>query len=300
MALERAAMLVTGCRAERVLVEDGRAVGIEARALADGRTLRVRARAVVLACGALLTPVFLMRQRLLRHSPQLGRNLTIHPAIAATGLFDEEARAFDAIPQGYCVDEFHDDGILMEGCTAPLGDGGTLFNLVGRELIEVMEAYDRVASFGAMVAEKRGAGRVRLLPGGRVLIQYRVTAAVRERLQRAMVSIGEIFFAAGASRVFPAMHGIKEFRSLDELRAFARRRVSARDFSLTAYHPLGTCRIGVGPADSVLDAEHHVHEVPGLYVVDGSSLPCSPAVNPQITIMALATRPAERLAARLL
>jgi choline dehydrogenase-like flavoprotein len=48
--------------------------------------------------------------------------------------------------------------------------------------------------------------------------------------------------------------------------------------------------------DSVIDRDHQCHAVPGLFVVDGSSVPTSLGVNPQMTIMALATRAAERIA----
>jgi len=49
----------------------------------------------------------------------------------------------------------------------------------------------------------------------------------------------------------------------------------------------------------VVDPDHQVHDVPGLYVVDGSSVPSPPGVNPQVTIMAMATRAAEKIAGAL-
>lgn len=299
MALERSALLVTAARAESVRIENGRAAGIEARAVDGSRRLRVRARAVVLACGTLLTPPLLMRQGLLRDNPHLGRHLTIHPAIGATGTFEEEVKAYNSIPQGYCVDEFARDGIMLEGGSASLDTGGSMFNLVGRELIDVMERYDRIASFGAMVCEHRGAGRVRLLPGGRTLTEYWVSEDVRERLQRAMVAIGRILFTAGATRVYPTMTGVRSFASPAELDSFARSRPRARDFLLTAYHPLGTCRVGRDAASGVVDTDHQAFGLPGLYICDGGNVPTSPEVNPQVTIMAMATRAAERLAGRL-
>ena len=73
-------------------------------------------------------------------------------------------------------------------------------------------------------------------------------------------------------------------------------RVRPRDLTLMAFHPLGTARAGGDPARSVLDAELQVRGTPGLYVCDGSAVPTSLGVNPQITIMALATRLAHRLA----
>src|SRR6185437_5642793 len=61
----------------------------------------------------------------------------------------------------------------------------------------------------------------------------------------------------------------------------------ARAFEISAYHPLGTARMGRDPARSVVGADHQVHDTPGCYVVDGSVVPSSPAVNPQVTIMTL-------------
>ena len=76
-------------------------------------------------------------------------------------------------------------------------------------------------------------------------------------------------------------------------------RLKARDFELTAYHPLGTARMGHDPRTSVVDTDLQAHDLPGLHICDGSVIPTSPAVNPQMTIMALAMRAARRLAERL-
>jgi len=292
-ALQRGAMVATGVEVTRVLIEEGRAVGVEGRVVGSGRKVRVRAEAVVMACGALITPAFLMRQGLLPDNPALGRNLTIHPAIAVNALFDEEIRGWEAIPQGYCVDEFHRDGVLMEGSSLQLDGGATSLHLVGRRLMDVMESYDRLAQFGAMISERTSSGRVFLGPGRRPMTYYWLTRDDLSRLQRAIVQIGRIFFAAGATRVFPTVLGWPELRSPSELEAFGKARIEARDVLITAYHPLGTCRVGHDPSQSVTDLSHQVHGVRGLYIVDGSSLPASPTVNPQVTIMAMATRAAD-------
>jgi choline dehydrogenase-like flavoprotein len=57
--------------------------------------------------------------------------------------------------------------------------------------------------------------------------------------------------------------------------------------------------MGRDPATSVVGPDHQVHDVEGLYVVDGAAVPTSLGVNPQVTIMALATRAAEKIAAAL-
>jgi choline dehydrogenase-like flavoprotein len=60
-------------------------------------------------------------------------------------------------------------------------------------------------------------------------------------------------------------------------------------------HQCGTCRFGSDPASSVLDSLCRAHDVENLYVVDGSFLPSSSAINPTLTIVAQALRVGEHL-----
>jgi choline dehydrogenase-like flavoprotein len=57
-----------------------------------------------------------------------------------------------------------------------------------------------------------------------------------------------------------------------------------------AFHPLGTCRMADSADNGVVNQRHEVFGTPGLYVCDGSVIPTSLGVNPQLTIMAFATR----------
>ena len=298
-ALENGAMLLTGVRAERVLLDpDGRAVGFDARALKTGHAIKIRARATVLACGTLLTPILLQRQGLHKGSRHVGRNLSIHPATTVSALFDEEIRGYAAIPQGYCVDQFHREGILMMGASAPIDLAPAQYAFAGRKLMEVMDAYERVVNFGVMV-EDAGRGRVR--PGlfGRPLITYRLGREERVRLRDGVAALCRIFFAAGAREVYPALHGHRVLRSTNDVEQLEASTPRAIDWLLTAFHPLGTCRMATSPEHGVVSASNEVFGVPGLYIADGSVVPSAAAVNPQVTIMALATRAADLLAERL-
>ena len=67
---------------------------------------------------------------------------------------------------------------------------------------------------------------------------------------------------------------------------------AAGDLLLTSYHPLGTCRMGRDPKTSVVDLDHETHDVKGLFIVDASVVSGPLGVNPQLTIMAVATRAA--------
>ena len=296
LALRAGAELFTGARAERVIVEGGRAVGVVARS-ASGRTLTVRARAVVVSCGSLITPTFLERNRLAGGSGQLGRNLSIHPAAGALAEFDEPIESWKGVPQSLAIEEFHDDGILFEGAATPIEFTAALMPQLGRRLVDMCERFDRIASFGLMVSDT-SRGRVRLL-GGRPVVTYMLNDADVARLHRGLGILARVYFAAGARTVMMPVHGFPELRGAGDLARFDAATLRASDLELSAYHPLGTARLGPDPRSSVVDAEHQVHGTPGLYVVDGAAVPSSLGVNPQVTIMALATRAAERLAARL-
>ncbi len=297
-ALQRGAMLYTGVRAERVLFEDGRAVGIEGRSVEGGHRLRVRATATVVSCGTLITPAFLQRQGLHKGRPHIGHHLSIHPASTVSALFDDDILGYTSIPQGYCIDEFQREGILPMGASAPIDMGASQFNFVGRQLMDVMENYDRVASFGVMVSD-RSRGRVRLGPDGRPVVLYWFGRRERDLLQRGMAIVSRVFLAAGAREVYPALHGHRVLRDAADLERMERARTAAADYLLTAFHPLGTCRMAPDPRRGAVSANNELFGLPGLYVADGSVVPSSVGVNPQVTIMALATRAADVLADRL-
>ena len=60
-------------------------------------------------------------------------------------------------------------------------------------------------------------------------------------------------------------------------------------------HLVGGCRMGADPEHSVVDSDHRVWELPNLFVADGSVMATQGSANPALTIMALASRLAERL-----
>jgi hypothetical protein len=244
-----------------------------------------------------MTPLLLAKNGVVRH-PMLGRNLSIHPATKVMSVFDEDIDMSRGIPQGYGIDTYAEEGIMFEGASTPLDVTAIAVPWIGAKFVEVMEAYRHVATFGFMIKDT-SRGSVRAGPGGSPLIFYDMNADDTRRMQRGLAILCEVFLAAGARRVLPFVAGLDEVRSMADVSALRTRKLAPSDVEVTAFHPLGTCRIGSDPRTSVLGPEHETHAVERLFVTDGSAVPSSLGVNPQMTIMAMALRAAEGIDARL-
>jgi choline dehydrogenase-like flavoprotein len=278
------ATIVTGADVRAIGVAGGRARGVDAR-LQDGARLEVRAPTVIVAAGTVHTPGLLERNELGRGSGQLGRNLSLHPATAAFAGMDEVVDMAHGVPQSFYIDEFASEGIMLEGIAGPPAHAAMALPLSGRRHAEAMADYRRLAQFGLMVSDS-SRGRVRSV-GGRPLIRYDLDDADLARFRGGLARLEQLFRAAGAREVYlPLPHGVRPAR--------ARR----RDLKLMAFHPLGTARADARPSHGVVDGDLAVHGVEGVYVADGSVVPSSLGVNPQLTIMGLATRLAFHLLGR--
>ncbi len=302
-ALMKGAQLITAAHVDTVDIVAGRARGVTATLgpkRADGKRPRlvVKASAVVVACGALNTPLLLGRSKACRTSGMLGKNLSLHPASKVFALFDERVDQWKGIPQGVTIDHFADEGLLFEGGSVPFDIAALGVSWTGTRYTELMEQYPHLATFGFMIQD-HSRGSVRSGLRGSPLIQYHLEERDVARMQRGFEILCEVFQKAGARRVLPLIVGSDEVNTELDLAALKRRKLAPGDFEVTAFHPLGTCRIGADPQRSCLGPEHEAHDVEALYVCDGSAIPSSLGVNPQMTIMAMALRAAEIIDRRL-
>ncbi|MCZ7686699.1 MAG: GMC oxidoreductase [Sandaracinaceae bacterium] len=115
-------------------------------------------------------------------------------------------------------------------------------------------------------------------------------------MHRALVVSGEMCWAAGARAVYPTNIPMPVIEDRAAWKRFTELELSASDLMLTSYHPLGSCKMGRDPKTSVVGLDHQAHDLPGFFIVDGSTVPGPLGVNPQVTIMAMATRAAEQIA----
>jgi len=284
------ARIIAQARAERVLHEHGRTVGVRARR-PDGTALDVLADTVVVAAGATETPLLLRRSGLGAH-PRLGRNLALHPATMLAGRFDDDVVAWHGVLQSAAVDELH--GVLIEATSTPPGMGSMVFPGYGAELLGWLDRAPQIATFGAMVAD-RGVGAVSSVRG-ETLVRYNIAREDVDRLMAAMEAMGRLLFAAGAVEVLTGLPGAMTVTSLPALHD-ALRRSNPRSLHLAAFHPTGTAAAGADEQRCPVDGTGQLRGVDGVWVADASILPSCPEVNPQVSIMAVAQAVADEVKA---
>jgi choline dehydrogenase-like flavoprotein len=307
-ALHRGAEVIVRCFARRVLVEGGRAAGVEAAYLdpESGRSARVTVRAprVVVAAGALESPALLLRSGI--GGPAVGRNLRVHPCTAIFAEYDEDTRAWWGAPHAGLVDEFTDVedgyGFLIEATQYATGTAAAALPFVsGDEHKATMADYRHGATFIGLVRD-HGGGRITVDEEGQAVPWYSLDDPLDVRnTHRALHAQVRLHVAAGARRIQALAAGMPTWRVGDDVEAYSQRlaRVPLRagGFKLFAAHQMGTCRMGADRRDSVADPDGQLHDTPGVWIGDASAFPTSSGTNPMITVMALARRTGEAIAA---
>ena len=286
-AVAAGARLRAGVEAQRVLVDDGRAVGLacSAREAGRARPFAVRARrAVIAAGGALGTPELLLRSGL--GGPQVGRNFHIHPACWVGARYPEVVRGWEGVMQSFYIDQWEPQGVLLEATFTPLAFGGAWLAGTGAEHQRSLLEFDRVGSIGVHLSD-RSQGRVGLGNDGALRASYRLTRSDGDRIAFGIARAAEVHFAAGATEVYPNIPRIGTLKPGD-LAGFEATRIRPSELRLEAFHPMGTARIAADPRQGVCAPDGSVRGTEGLYVADASLFPTSVGVNPMMTIIAFA------------
>jgi choline dehydrogenase-like flavoprotein len=286
------ARLYSDFHVERILTKGARVAGVSGRIRnGDNRAPRgrftIHARRVVVAAGAYCTPLLLERSGIGRQSGQLGRNLTLHPSFRVMARFDERLEGWKGALQSAYSNDFEHERIIMNSLFVPPGVLAATMPGIGDAQGERADLIPHLAVFGGMVHDDAG-GRVHHLFGHRV-ITYRMSRIDGAAASRALSILAETFFAAGAREVYLPILGFGPVTA-DGLRKLDLNRVPRRRLECTSQHPLGTARMGVSAEHSVVGPDGESWELDDLFVADGSLIPTSLGVNPQETIMAMATR----------
>jgi len=300
------ARVLVRTRAERIVVAGDEARGVEART-ADGHRVTVRARAVVVAAGAIHTPALLRRSGL--RNREIGRALRLHPATGVFGLFDEDVRPWEGTLQAVYSDEHRDldgAGYGVKYETAPIHP--TLFAAFApwrsaAQYAEIASDLRRTGVVGVLLRD-HGEGEVRVGRDGWPVVRYRLTADDVAHVRTGLDGAARILEAAGARRIVSAHSRFVTYEPGRGSRERFLRDADACGYGAGrcvyySFHIMGSARMGGSASTSACNPEGVTWEARNLVVCDASTFPTAPGVNPMITVEATAHLNAAALAARL-
>jgi len=254
----------------------------------QGRERFQRAVAVAVAGYSIESPRLLLNSGLGNAFDQVGRYVMVQGAPQVAGRFPETLRQYKGPPPEISSEQFYETdaargfarGFSIQ-TISPLPIGWAEHVLAdghwGKALREYMRDYNHWTTLGSLSELLPLAGnRVTLadqhdehgIPVAR--FDYSLCDNDRANVAETKRTLTRILEAAGAQDILT-------------IERYA--------------HLVGGCRMGTSPEASVVDADHRVWGVPNLFVCDGSVMPTQGAANPALTIMALASRLADRLAA---
>lgn len=296
------AKIFAHCRAEKLVIQDKTARGVRGSIIdpSTGRKkyrFEIDAHIVVVSCGSLITPSFMKANGLKNRN--IGRNLQIHPAGRVVALMNEKIEGWKGVSQGAFIDNFEGEGIMMEGIFIHPSLMLAALPGAGKHHKEMAVKYPNIAAFGVMIHDSTS-GKVHKFAKGRAFI---ATYAIRkndiEKFKRGIAYTAKIFFAAGALKVFTPFSNMPELNSMKDVETLLNLRIKPNQMEMMAFHPLGTSRMARSPKLGAVNSEGESFEVKNLFVADGSIVPTSLGVNPQVTIMTLATLVAENISNKL-
>jgi len=303
----RGADLIVNCRAERILVEGGRAAGVEATYTdPDGATARVVVRApqVVVACGSLESPALLRRSGI--GGPAVGDYLRLHPVGGLLATHDEPQDAWWGPPQSALCHEFaqgpHGHGFLLEGAHHSMGIAAAATPWhSGRQHKQEMARLRNTSLLISLIRD-HGHGRVDVDAAGNAVTSYRLADELDvANFRTGLKAVARVQEAAGAQRIVALSRKPLAWSRGEDFDGFLRGleecSLAPHEHAVFSAHQMGSCRMGQDPATSVANPWGELHDTAGVWIGDASAFPTASGTNPMITIMALALRTSEAIAA---
>lgn len=316
----------------RVIVEDGRAVGVDAvvrEYIGEGfpiynrqyteRTIKVKSKAVVVAAGAIQTPAILLRSGL--HHPMIGKNLTLHPVLATSGIHSQnefksgmaQGVGMGVVVKGEKLARPEDKtwGVAVE--TPPVHPGIFGLSVPWDNPLSFRLSLLKYQKYSAFLAISRDHSKisnsVTINKDGEAVINYEVTPEDAKNLFHGLEQQLRLHYAAGASVICPSYEDPKMFvaagdntRSKEEFELYVKNVISkgyhANSTMVFSAHQMSSCRMSANQSDGPISPECETWECKNLFIGDASVFPTSLGVNPMITVESLALLTARNILKR--
>ncbi|EEP78097.1 conserved hypothetical protein [Uncinocarpus reesii 1704] len=282
------------------------------------KKLVVKATKVIVSCGALQSPLLLLRSGI--KNSNIGRNLHLHPVLIVGAVFNKETRPWEGGILTSLVSDFENTdgtghGTKIEALTMLPSIFLPSFTWKDGLDFKLFAANLRSMSGFISLTRDRDSGMVYPDPvDGRCRIKYTPSSYDRKNMLEGVIASAKIAYVSGAKEIRTTCHSIPPFvrpkdpaGSVEEGINNAAFKAWIQQFqqgdplptwacSFASAHQMGTCRMGTSSWKSVVNPLGQVWGTEGLYVMDASVFPSASGVNPMVTNMAISDWTSRRLA----
>ena len=268
--------------------------------------ITITAKHYIVAAGAIGSPALLLRSEVPDPSGRLGKHTYLHPSVISGALFDEAVNGHSGAPQSVYSDQFvwpadnNLAGYKLE--VPPLHPVlmATKLTGSGAQHAALMQQFNHLQATIALLRDgfhpQSQGGRVMLDQYQQPVLDYPLTEYLWHGMRRALLSMAELQFAAGARQVMPIHHDASLYRSWAEAKAaIAQLPMQILRQTIVSAHVMGGCNMSSSAQRGVVDPYGRHNQLNNLSVFDGSVLATSLGANPQLTIYALVWRNCEQL-----
>ena len=296
-ATDLGARVIVKCHAKKIETDGGVVAGVRCKRK-DGSDLFIRAKKVVVSCGAVGSSVLLIKSGIHKRARHIGSRFSFNANTPLIARFPESVNpidSFDGVQMGSYID--NRDFMLESWFGSPYSFSVIVPGWFGKHF-QRMQAYNRLAAAGVLIGTNNNA-RVKRLAFFRNLfgpVAYSMTDTDLERMRRGMAQLAEVYFAAGAESVFISSFVLdlemkaSEFKDRpDAIKAFIDKHAQRQaDLNINSAHPQGGNPMSDDKSIGAVDSQFRVHGYDNLFVCDASVFPTTISINPQLTIMAMA------------
>ena len=296
-AVKGGVQLATSCRVKRILMQrNGRARGVE-YINGEGDTGIIEAELVVLAANGVGTPRLLLASAndkypngLANSSDQVGRNMMVHPPAFVTGVFPSDLESYKG-PVGNILysHEFYETdesrgfvrGFQLQAQRQYGGLDTALGGVVGVPVPWGANHHDEF---------KRRMGRLAtLLVLADDLPEQRNRIILDENLADSDgIPAPKLIYSYSENTKRILDFGVQ--KATDLMKAAGAADVLIKPRVREVFHLMGTARMGEDPESSVVNKWGRSHDIPNLFIIDGSVFVTGGSANPTSTVQALALR----------
>ena len=292
------------CQVDRIIHDnngvatgvDGTFIDIEEKEI---HRIRVNSKVVIVSAGSIASSNLLHKSVI--GGENVGKGVALHPAPFVIGHFEEDIYGNRGIPMSYTCHQFgitnnvKNGGFLIESIFLPVFQMAIAIPTFGADHKRMMSEFNRYTMAGVMTRDEP-TGTVVISYGANPKLDYTLSAETVKDMARGMAIVAKMWFDVGATSVITSHMDIPEVRNKADIPKIKDAvRNNPNGLLVGSAHPQGGNRMGDDEEECVVNSDCKVFGFRNLYVCDASVFPTALGVNPQQTVMALATIIAKKI-----